>query len=144
MSERIVNTHYNLCRTVHVHARSAPSSPEAVAKGNDTPVEPTWLYSEIVKRGLVPSRKTSPSLSTVSSDYPGDQRLSEAVIAKQLQEVVVDRDTSTVKGLPGSALTSVYSTLHVPEEGRGSDDDRIEWTTVTRKSRHGSPAKDSH
>ena len=144
MSERIVNTCYNLCRAAHIHARSAPSSPEAAAKGNDTPIELTQLYSEIVKKGSALSHETSPDSRTFLLEYPSDQRSSEAVIAKQLQEVVADHDTSTMKGLPGSALTSVYSTPHAPEEGRGGDDDHIGWTTVTRKSHNGSLAKDSH
>ena len=38
---------------------------------------------------------------------------------------------------------SVYSTP-VPTEGENNGDDCVGWTTVMRKSHHGSPAKDSH
>ena len=64
MSERIVNTHYNLRHAVHVHAKSAPSSPEAEAKGKDTPVEVNRLYSNVIK-----AKDSAPSCaSDVSPD----------------------------------------------------------------------------
>ncbi|KIM60767.1 hypothetical protein SCLCIDRAFT_26307 [Scleroderma citrinum Foug A] len=122
MSERIVNTCYNLRHTVHVRARSAPSSPEAAAKGNDTPIEANRLYSDVVKaKDLAPScvSDVSPDSRNFSSEYPDGQRSSEAIIiAGKLAAI-----HSSVKGLPGSTLTSVYSTP-VPTEGENNGDDR--------------------
>jgi len=142
MSERIINTRYNLRRTAHVHVRSAPSSPEAAANGKDTPAEATRLYSEVVKaKDVAPScaSDVSPGLRMPSPEYPDGQRSSEAIVAGELT-AVRESGTPTVKGLPGSALTSVYSTPALNEDG----DNQGEWTTVTKKSRHGSPAKGSH
>ena len=144
MSERIVNTRYNLRRTAHVRARSAPSSPEAVAKGKDTPADVSRLYSDIVKaKDSVPSRASDecPGLRKTSPEYPDGQRSSEAIIARELA-TVRNSDTPTVKGIPGSALTSVYSTP-APEESETNGDDRGGWTTVAKKSRLGSPAREN-
>jgi len=142
MSERIINTRYNLRRTAHVRARSAPSSPEAMAKGKDTPAEATRLYSKVVK-DVTSSRASnvSPGLRMTSPEYPDRQRSSEAIVAGELT-AIHESGTPTVKGLPGSALTSVYSTPAL-KEGEENGDDQGEWTTVARKSRHGSPAKGS-
>ena len=122
---------------MHVHARSAPSSPEAAAKGNDTPIEANHLYSDVMKaKDSAPSRvsNVSPDSRNFSSEYPDGQRSSEAIIiAGELAAI-----RSSIKGLPGSALTSVYSTP-VPTEGENNGDDRVGWTTVMRKSHHGSP-----
>lgn len=104
-------------------ARSAPSSPEAAAKGKDTPADASRLYSDVVKaKDSAPSRASDacPGSRKTSPEYPDGQRSSEA----------------------GSALTSVYSTP-APEESETNGDDRRGWTTVVRKSRHGSPAKES-
>ena len=145
MSERIVNTRYNLCCTAHVRARSAPSSPEAVAKGKDTPANASRLYSNVIKaKDLVPSRASNvcPGSRKTSLEYPNGQRSSEAVIARELA-AVYNSDTPTVKGIPGSALTSVYSTP-VPEESKTNGDDHGGWTTTAKKSCHGWPARESH
>jgi len=145
MSERIINTCYNLCRTAHVCTRSAPSSPEAVAKGKDTPTNASRLYSDIVRaKDLVPSRVSNvcPGSRKTSLEYPDGQRSSEAVIARELA-AVRNSDTPTVKGIPGSALTSVYSTP-APEESETNGDDHGGWTTVAKKSCHGSPVRESH
>jgi len=141
MSERIVNTRYNLRRTAHVRARSAPSSPEAVAKGKDTPADVSRLYSDIVKaKDSVPSRASDecPGLRKTSPEYPDGQRSSEAIIARELA-TVRNSDTPTVKGIPGSALTSVYSTP-APEESETNGDDldhhgkkEPPWITSKRK-----------
>ena len=81
-----------------------------MAKGSDTPIEVNCLYSDVMKvKDLVPSHvsNVSPDLRNFSLEYPDGQRSLEAVIAKQLQEVVADRNTSTMKGLPGSAFVEV-------------------------------------
>jgi len=147
MSERTSNTRYNLRCTVHARARSAPPSPEAVAEGKDTLADTSRLYSDVVKANdLAPGRVSdvSPDLRNISSEYPDGQRSSEAIIAGELTAICTS-DTLTVKGLPGtpgSNLTSVYSTPAL--KGSETDgDDREEWTTVTRKSRPGSPARKS-
>jgi len=148
MSERIVNTRYNLRRTAHVRARSAPSSPEAMAKGKDTPTDMSRLYSDIVKaKDLAPSRmpEVPTGLRNSSLEYTDGLRSSEAIIAGELT-AVRKSSTLTVKGLPGtpgSALTSVYSTP-VLKEGKTNGDDCGGWIKVTRKSCHGSPARESH
>jgi len=145
MSERTSNTRYNLRRTVHACARSAPPSPEAVAEGKDTLADTSRLYSDIVKANdSAPGRVSNvlPDLRNILSEYPDGQRSSEAIIAGELT-AVRNSDTPTVKGLPGtpgSNLTSVYSTP-VLKGSETDGDDREEWTTVTRKSRPGSPAR---
>ena len=144
MSERIVNTRYNLRRTAHVRARSAPSSPEAMAKGKDTPTDASRLYSDVIKaKDSAPSRASDvcPGSRKTSPEYPDGQRSSEAVIAKELA-TVRNSDTATVKGIPGSALTSVYFTP-APEESETNGDDHGGWTTVAKKSRLGSPAREN-
>jgi len=144
MSERIVNTCYNLHCTVHLRARSAPSSPEAAAKGKDTPADASHLYSDITKaKDSAPSHASnvSPGLRMILLEYPDGQRSSEAIIAGELA-AIHSSDTPTVKGLPGSALTSVYSTP-APEESEIDSDDHGGWTTVMRKSCQGSLARKS-
>jgi len=145
MSERTSNTHYNLRRTVHARARSAPPSPEAVAEGKDTLADTSRLYSDVVKANdSAPGRVSDvlPNLRNISSEYPDGQRSLEAIIAGELT-AVRNSDTPTVKGLPGtpgSNLTSVYSTPAL--KGSETDgDDHEEWTTVTRKSHPGLPAR---
>ena len=113
MSERIVNTQYNLHHTTHVRTQSAPSSPEAMAKGKDTPAKTSHLYSDIIKaKDLAPSSTTevSPGSRKFSSEYPDGQRSLVAIIAGALA-AIHDSNTPTMKGLPdtpGSALTSVW------------------------------------
>jgi len=115
-----------------------------MAKGKDTPAEATRLYSEVVKAKDVTSScasDISPGLRMTSPEYPDGQRSSEAIVAGELT-AVRESGTPTAKGLPGSTLTSIYSTPAL-KEGEENGDDQGEWTTVARKSRHGSPAKGS-
>jgi len=116
-----------------------------MAKGKDTPAEATRLYSEVVKAKDVTSSRASdvsPSLRMTSPEYLDGQRSSEAIVAGELT-AVRKSGTPTAKGLPGSALTSIYSTPAL-KEGEENGDDQGEWTTVARKSRHRLPAKGSH
>ena len=115
-----------------------------MAKGKDTPAEATRLYSEVVKAKDVTSScasDISPGLRMTSPEYPDGQRSSEAIVAGELT-AVRESGTPTAKGLPGSTLTSIYSTPAL-KEGEENGDDQGEWTTVVRKSSHGSPAKGS-
>ena len=152
MSERTINTRYNLHCTTHAHERSAPSSPEAVAKGNDTPADASCLYSDIIKvKDSAPScmPDVSPGSRKFLSVYPNGHQSSEAIIAGELTAVcksstltaMHESSTLTGKGIPGT-LTSVYSTP-VLKEGKNDSDDHGEWTTVTRRSHHGSPAREN-
>jgi len=76
----------------------------------------------------------SPGLRMTSPEYPDGQRSSEAIVAGELT-AVCESGTPTVKGLPGSALTSIYSTCQVRVySGRGSSQ---VWTKADKGQRQG-------